>query len=113
MTKTPSELWLTVADVCQRLGVTPGKVHRLVEERALLGTKRDGVFQIPEAFLDGDQPLANLRGTAVVLLDGGFTQDSAIEWLFSHDDALGSRPIDALTQGRKTEVRRLAQTLAF
>jgi hypothetical protein len=60
MTKTPSELWLTVADVCQRLGVTPGKVHRLVEERALLGTKRDGVFQIPEAFLDGDQPLANL-----------------------------------------------------
>jgi excisionase family DNA binding protein len=113
MTKTPSELWLTVPEVCQRLGVTPGKVHRLVEERGLLGAKKDGVFHIPEAFLDGDQPLASLRGTAVVLLDGGFTQDTAIEWLFSHDDALGARPIDALTQGRKTEVRRLAQTLAF
>jgi len=113
MTKTPSELWLTVPDVCQRLGVTPGKVHRFVEERSLLGMKKDGVFQIPEAFLEADQPLPNLRGTAVVLLDGGFTQETAIDWLFSHHDALGTRPIDALWEGRKTEVRRLAQTLAL
>jgi hypothetical protein len=113
MNQTVSENWLTVAEVCERLRVSPGKVHRLVEECSLLGIKKDGVFQIPEAFLDGDQPLVNLRGTAIVLVDGGFTPEGAIEWFFSHHDVLGLRPIDALLQGRKTEVRRLAQALAL
>ena len=111
--ETASEKWLTVPDVCERLGVSPGKVHRLVEQRALLGMKIEGVFQIPELFLDGNEPLANLRGTAVLLLDGGFTPEGAIAWLLSDHDVLGARPIDALSQGRKTEVRRLAQALAL
>lgn len=108
-----SDVWLTVPDVCDRFGVTPGKVHRLVEERSLLGVKRDGVFKIPEVFINGAEPLGDLRGTAVVLLDGGFTEEGAIEWLLSEHEVLGTRPIDALWQGRKTEVRRLAQTLAL
>jgi hypothetical protein len=113
MVQRESDQWLTVPDVCERLGVTPGKVHRFVEERALLGMKREGVFCIPEIFLDGSEPLGDLRGTAVVLMDGGFTQESAIEWLLHDHEVLGARPIDALRQGRKTEVRRLAQSLAF
>jgi len=113
MNQTVSENWLTVPEVCERLGLSPGKVHRLVEECSLLGMKKDGVFMVPEAFLDGDQPLANLRGTAVLLIDGGFSPEGAIEWLFSHHDVLQLRPVDALLQGRKTEVRRLAQALAL
>jgi len=105
--------WLTVPDVCDRLGITPGKVHRLVEDRSLLGYKIDGVFRIPEAFIDGDHPLGDLRGTAIVLLDGGFTSEGAIEWLLARHDALGCAPVEALLAGRKTEVRRLAQTLAI
>lgn len=106
-------MWLTVPDVCERLGLTPGKVHRLVEDRALLGTKIDGVFKIPEAFLDGNEPLKDLRGTVVVLLDGGFTDEDATGWLLEYNEALLAAPIDALRSGRKSEVRRLAQTLAF
>lgn len=106
-------VWLTVPDVCERLGLTPGKVHRLVEDRALLGTKIDGVFKIPEAFLDGNEPLKDLRGTVVVLLDGGFTDEDATGWLLDYNEALLAAPIDALRSGRKSEVRRLAQTLAF
>ena len=113
MSNPVSTEWLSVPEVCERLGLTPGKVHRLVEERALLGKKVDGVFQIPEAFLDGDQPLGDLRGTATVLLDGGFSPESAIDWLFAHDEVLGVSPIQAIVEGRKTEVRRLAQTLAI
>lgn len=113
MSNPVSTEWLSVPEVCERLGLTPGKVHRLVEERALLGKKVDGVFRIPEAFLDGDQPLGDLRGTATVLLDGGFSPEGAIDWLFTHDDILGVSPIQAIVQGRKTEVRRLAQTLAI
>jgi hypothetical protein len=105
--------WLSVPDVCERLNLSPGKVHRLIEERALLATKRDGVLKIPSLFLVGDEPLGELRGTAVVLLDGGFSDDGAIEWLLTHHEVLGTSPIDALRSGRKTEVRRLAQTLAL
>jgi hypothetical protein len=106
-------VWLTVPDVCERLGLTPGKVHRLVEDRALLGTKIDGVFKIPEMFLDGSEPLKDLRGTVVVLLDGGFTDEDATWWFLETNQALSASPIDALRSGRKSEVRRLAQTLAL
>jgi len=106
-------VWLTVPEVCERLGLTPGKVHRLVEDRALLGTKIEGIFRIPDVFLDGGEPLKDLRGTVVVLLDGGFTDDDATRWLLEHNDALAVAPIDALRSGRKSEVRRLAQTLAL
>ena len=106
-------VWLTVPDVCERLGLTPGKIHRLVEDRALLGTKIDGVFKIPESFLDGSEPLKDLRGTVVVLLDGGFTDESATRWFLDLNEALATSPIEALRSGRKSEVRRLAQTLAL
>lgn len=108
-----SDAWLAMPDLCERLSLTPGKVHRLVEEHALLGIKKDGIFRVPEAFLDGALPLAGLKGTAIVLLDGGFDEAGAIEWLFQPHDSLGGSPISALRQGRKTEVRRLAQILAI
>jgi hypothetical protein len=108
-----AETWLTVPDVCERFGVTPGRIHRFVEERALLGMKLNGVFVIPEVFLNAAEPLPDLRGTALVLLDGGCSEEGAIEWLLKDNDVLGTRPIDAIWQGRKTEVRRLALTLAF
>lgn len=113
MSESSAIVWLTVPDVCERLGLSPGKVHRLVEERSLLGAKVDGVFRIPEVFLDGNEPRSDVRGTAVVLLDGGFTGEDATSWFLSHNEALGTSPIEALLAGRKSEVRRLAQTLAF
>lgn len=113
MSDPVNTVWLSVPEVCERLGVSPGKVHRLVEERALLGQKIDGVFHIPEAFLDGDHPHGDVRGTATVLLDGGFSPEGAIEWFLTLDAALGDTPIGAIVAGRKTEVRRLAQTLAI
>jgi hypothetical protein len=105
--------WLTVPDVCERMNLTPGKIHRLVEERALLGAKVEGVFKIPAVFLVDDEPLGELKGTAVLLLDGGYTDSEAIAWLLEPNDALGVAPVEALRSGRKTEVRRLAQTLAL
>lgn len=105
--------WLSVTDVCDRLSLTPGKVHRLVEDRALLGRKEDGVFRIPDIFLVESTPVPDLKGTALVLIDGGFSPESALEWLVQPHDVLGTSPIDAIRNGRKTEVRRLAQTLAL
>jgi hypothetical protein len=47
------------------------------------------------------------------LEDAGFTVGQAIEWLYTDDETLGHAPIVSLLNGRKSEVRRLAQSLAF
>lgn len=105
--------WLTVPDLCELLGVTPGKVHRLIEERQLFTVNRDGVKQVPAHLIVDGEPLPSLPGTLSVLEDAGFTLGQAIEWLYTEDETLGHAPILSLLAGRKSEVRRLAQALAF
>lgn len=100
-------------DVAERLATTPTRVRRLLEERQLLAVRRDGVLRVPEVFLTPDGPLPELRGTAILLGDCGFTTEGAVEWLLNPDDALDAAPIDALLAGRKAEVRRVAQALAI
>ncbi len=98
-------------ELVERLGLTPSRIRRLIEDRQLLAVKVDGVLRVPEDFLSGDQPLPELRGTLIVLGDAGFTDDEAMEWLLEPEESLGVAPIDALRSGRKTEVRRVAQAL--
>ena len=47
-----------------------------------------------------------------MLQDAGFSDDEAIDWLFTPEDSIGVAPLEALRAGRKSEVRRVAQTLA-
>jgi hypothetical protein len=105
--------WLTVPDLADRLSLTPSRIRRLIEDRHLLAVRRDGVLSVPEVFLDDEGPLPELRGTAILLADSGYTNDEAMHWLLEPDDSLGVAPIDALHAGRKAEVRRVAQALAF
>lgn len=110
VTETPSG-WLPVPDVAERLGTTPTKVRQLLEERLLLGSRRTGVLLIPEVMVEGGT-LKELPGTATLLMDGGFSPDEALDWLIEDSEELGGPPIAALRQGRKKEVRRIAQGLA-
>lgn len=107
--------WLTMPELVEILGVSPTRVRRLIEDRQLLGRRRDGVLAVPADFLTsaepGGEPLSELRGTLMVLADAGFTDDEAVDWLLSTEESLGTAPIDALRNGRKTEVRRVAQAL--
>ncbi len=105
--------WLTIPELVEVLGIPQGRVRRLIEDRALLATRVDGVLKVPAAFLSGNEPLGDLRGTIVVLGDAGFSDDEAIHWLLSEEDSLGVTPVSALKAGRKAEVRRVAQALGF
>ena len=133
MTETPApdtlvDEWLTVPDVAERLELDAGKVRRIVQEGRLVGVRRGEpkVFSIPAAFLvpghlanpsapsrAPDLPdwtvLAALQGTLTLLRDANFSDEEAVVWLFTPDQSLRGAPIDALREGRKTEVRRLAQ----
>lgn len=105
--------WLTIPDLVTLLGVPQSRVRRLIEDRYLLAARVDGVLKVPAAFIEAGEPLHDLRGTVILLGDAGFTDDEAINWLISEDDSLGVAPVEALRAGRKTEVRRVAQALAF
>lgn len=107
----PTE-WLTLPDLASLTGETLGRVRRLLDEKQLVGSRRDGTFRVPAAFLVDGAPLGSLRGTIIVLQDAGFSDDELIDWLLAPEESIGSAPIEALLAGRKSEVRRVAQTLA-
>ncbi|MGW0229104.1 Rv2175c family DNA-binding protein [Actinopolymorpha singaporensis] len=107
--------WLNLPEVAERLGVNVSRVRQLLREGELLAVPHGerGALHIPAAFLDGDHILKGLTGTLTVLHDGGFDAEETVRWLFSVDDGLQTRPIDALADNRIKEVRRHAQVLAF
>jgi hypothetical protein len=108
-----SDHWLTIPDLVAVLNLSPGKVHRLLEDRQLLAVRRDGVLMVPAQFLRGGELLPELRGTLVLLADNRFSDDEAMRWMLSSNDELGCSPIESLLAGRKAAVRRAAQALAF
>ncbi len=103
--------WLTLADLTEVLGEPLGRVRRLLDELHLVGSRRDGAFKVPAVFIVDGEPVGSLRGTLFVLHDAGFTDDEAIDWLLSSEESIGIPPIEALRAGRKSEVRRVAQSL--
>ncbi|TAM69083.1 MAG: DNA-binding protein [Microbacteriaceae bacterium] len=112
MTEQKTErTWLTIPELVELLGVSVGRVHRLIEDRHLLAVRRDGALMVPADFLVDGEPMHELRGTLFVLADAGFSDADAMDWLLAVEDSLRTAPIDALHAGRKAEVRRVAQAL--
>ena len=104
--------WLSLSDLVEVLDEPLSRVRRMLDEFQLIGSRRDGAIKVPAVFILEGRPISSLRGTIFVLHDAGFTDDEAIEWLLTTDDSIGLPPIEALRAGRKSEVRRVAQTLA-
>ena len=103
--------WLTLKEAGDQLGVSPNRVRQLARERQLALIRLDGEARVPADFLQGTAPVKGLGGTLVVLADHGFDEAESIEWLFTSDESLPGRPIDALRQDRGKEVRRRAQAI--
>ena len=104
--------WLTMPELVEALDETPGRVRRLLDERYLIGSRRDGAFAVPAVFVVDGRPLPSLRGTVIVMQDAAFSDDEIIDWLLTEDETLGRTPIAALLAGHKSEVRRIARALA-
>jgi len=105
--------WYTLPELSELFDLKVTQVHRLIEERSLLALRVDGVLKVPADFVRDGAPLPELRGTLTLLADAGFSDDEALRWLVEDEDSLGTRPIDALREGRKSEVRRVVQALGF
>ena len=109
---------LNPPDLADLLDTEVGKARGMVRDQQVVGTKRGTpkVFQVPAAFVLPDvegRPgvIPTLRGTAMVLADAQLSDEEIIEWLFTPNDELGERPVDALAAGKRAAVRRAAQTV--
>jgi hypothetical protein len=54
-----------------------------------------------------------IPGLLTLFSDGGWDDREILTWLFTADDSLPGRPIDALRENRGAEVKRRAQALAL
>ena len=93
------------------------RVHEMVRERRVLAVRRgeNAVRQVPALFFTdgkhGLEPVPTLAGTITLMTDAGFDDDEIVAWLLEDNAELGESPMEALRHGRRSPVRRAAQTL--
>ena len=104
---------LAYPDVAETLGVPVTKVHDLVGAGKLVAYRKDGVRYIPAVLLDEGELSKFVAGAITVLADGGFNPEEILHFLFTPDESLPGRPVDALHGHGAREVIRRAQAMAF
>ena len=108
---------LSTDEVCRLLGIEERRLKQLIRDRVLIEARSaSGERGYPRHHREGEngwEPLPFLQGTLTLLADDGFTPEESLAWLYTVQDELGERPIDALTSGRHHRVNRIASTLAF
>lgn len=107
--------WLDWSQASDLLNVSVSKVRQLIREHQLAAVvPAPGAGQkIPADLIMDGQIVKGVPGALTVLHDGGYDDQEAIVWLFTHDDTIPGRPIDALRENRGSEVKRRAQAMAF
>lgn len=105
--------WLSYEQAAELLKVSKGKVARLVEDKFLFSVRLDKEPMIPAEIIVDGEPLPSIRGTLIVLEDSGFDSKEAAEWMFEYQEELDETPLQSLVRGRKSAVRRIAQSLAI
>ncbi|MGH3447714.1 MAG: Rv2175c family DNA-binding protein [Nocardioidaceae bacterium] len=105
--------WLSPAEAADHLGVSQSKVRQLVRDHDLAMVHRAEPVgpAIPADFLQAGSIVKGLPGTLTLLADHGFDDRESVEWLFTAEESLPGRPIDALRADRGREVRRRAQAI--
>ncbi|MBV9832665.1 MAG: transcriptional regulator, partial [Marmoricola sp.] len=69
--------------------------------------------QVPAALIMDGAVVKGVPGLLTLLADGGWDDVESLTWMFTHDDSLPGRPIDALRENRGSEVKRRAQALSL
>ena len=107
--------WLDWSACAQALGVGVSKVRQLIREHHLAAAvPAPGAGQkVPAALVMDGEIVKGVPGVLTVLHDGGYDDREILTWLFTEDDSLPGRPVDALRENRGSEVKRRAQSMAL
>lgn len=104
---------IPIPKLADQVGMPVSKLQQMVRDGQLIAIRRDREVCVPADFVNESGVVKGLSGTVTVLADAGFTPSQSLRWLFTADDTLPGRPIDALRGNRGTEVKRRAQAMAF
>jgi hypothetical protein len=109
------EEWLDWKAAAEELGVTVSKVRQLIREHQLAAAvpAPGAGQQVPAELLMDGVVVKGVPGLLTLLSDGGWDDVEMLTWLFTADDSLPGRPIDALRENRGAEVKRRAQALSL
>jgi hypothetical protein len=107
--------WLDWAACGDALGVSASRVRQLIREHQLAAVvpSPGAGQQIPAALVMEGEIVKGVPGILTVLHDGLYDDREIITWLFTDDESLPGRPIDALRENRGSEVKRRAQAMAL
>ncbi len=105
---------LALPDIAERMNLVVTRVMDMLGKKQLLAVVVDGVRYVPSRFLDDDGQLNRFVPGAIALLsDGGYSDTEILDYLFTEDDSLPGRPVDALHGHLAREVMRRAQAMAI
>ena len=107
--------WMDWKTAATHLHVSVSKVRQLIREHQLAAavpTPGAGQ-QIPADLVMGGEIVKGVPGLLTLFADGGWDDREKLAWLFTPDESLPGRPIDALRENRGSEVKRRAQALAL
>ena len=107
--------WIDWSQASELLGVSVSKVRQLIRENQLAAAVPvpGGGQKVPAALIQDGVVVKGVPGVLTVLHDGGYDDREALTWLFTADDTIPGRPIDALRENRGSEVKRRAQAMAL
>ena len=103
-------------EICAAQDLTPSQVVRqLIREHQLAAAvpTPGGGQKVPAALIMDGEIVKGVPGVLTVLHDAGYEDREVITWLFTADDTLPGRPVDALRENRGSEVKRRAQAMGF
>jgi hypothetical protein len=107
--------WLDWKAAGAELGVPASRVRQLIREHQLAAAvPREGAGQqVPAELIMDGEIVKGVPGLLTLLHDGGYDDREALSWMFTPDDSLPGRPIDALRENRGAEVKRRAQAMSL
>ncbi len=105
---------LPLPEVAEQLGLAVTRVHQLLRDHQLLAVRRNGVAGVPKDFFDATGAVVKpLPGLITVMRDAKYTDEEILEWLYTEDDTLPGRPVDAIHGPLAREVVRRAAAEPF
>lgn len=109
------EEWFDWKAAGEALGVSVNKVRQYIREHQLAAVvpAPGAGQQVPAELIQDGQIVKGVPGLLTTLHDGQYDDREIIEWLFTPDDTLPGRPIDALRENRGSEVKRRAQAMSL
>jgi excisionase family DNA binding protein len=105
--------WLDWKQAADQLGVSVNKVRTWIRDHhlaAAVPVAGEGQ-KVPAELIQDGQIVHGLPGLLTMMSDHGFSDLEMLEWIFTPDESLPGRPIDALRENRGAEVKRRAQVL--